>query len=91
MAKLVSKHLWPPLRVTFPYYERPRADYVLFQFAKHIKMEEAVTFLNSNRTGIAVGTPVRLMDLLDNGTFLSATSSRSSFLSWYVNHGGCTG
>ena len=28
-------------------------------------MEEAVSFLNSNRTGIAVGTPVRLMDLLD--------------------------
>ncbi|KAJ9161610.1 Protein cms1 [Coniochaeta hoffmannii] len=36
-------------------------------FAKHIKMEEAVTFLNTHRTGIAVGTPVRLMDLLDNG------------------------
>ena len=44
-------------------------------------MEEAVTFLNSNRTGIAVGTPVRLMDLLDNGTFLSATFSLPSFLS----------
>lgn len=37
------------------------------QFAKHIKMEEAVAFLNTHRTGIAVGTPVRLMDLLDNG------------------------
>jgi protein CMS1 len=38
------------------------------QFAKHIKMEEAVQFLTSHRTGIAVGTPVRLMDLLDNGS-----------------------
>ncbi|KAH8882724.1 hypothetical protein GQ53DRAFT_700608 [Thozetella sp. PMI_491] len=36
-------------------------------FAKHIKLEEAVTFLNSNRTGIAVGTPARLIDLLENG------------------------
>ncbi|KAB5562898.1 U3-containing 90S pre-ribosomal complex subunit-domain containing protein [Coniochaeta sp. 2T2.1] len=36
-------------------------------FAKHIKMEEAVQFLTSHRTGIAVGTPLRLMDLLDNG------------------------
>ncbi|KLU83246.1 hypothetical protein MAPG_02311 [Magnaporthiopsis poae ATCC 64411] len=36
-------------------------------FAKHIKMEEAVSFLQKNHTGVAVGTPVRLMDLLDNG------------------------
>ena len=40
------------------------------QFAKHIKLEEAVTFLKNARTGIAVGTPVRLMDLLDNGIAL---------------------
>jgi U3-containing 90S pre-ribosomal complex subunit CMS1-like protein len=37
------------------------------QFAKHIKLDEAVAFLKSKRTGIAVGTPARLMDLLDNG------------------------
>ncbi|KAL8387306.1 hypothetical protein RB595_010005 [Gaeumannomyces hyphopodioides] len=36
-------------------------------FAKHIKMEEAISFLQKNHTGVAVGTPVRLMDLLDNG------------------------
>ncbi|KAL1875136.1 hypothetical protein VTK73DRAFT_10273 [Phialemonium thermophilum] len=36
-------------------------------FAKHIKLEEAVAFLNKTRTGIAVGTPARLMQLLDNG------------------------
>lgn len=48
------------------------------QFAKHIKMEEAVAFLNNHKTGIAVGTPVRLMDLLDNGMmrFLPKTGSQ---------------
>lgn len=37
------------------------------QFAKHFKVAEQVEFLKKNRTGIAVGTPTRLMDLLDNG------------------------
>lgn len=37
------------------------------QFAKHFKVAEQVDFLKKNRTGIAVGTPARLMDLLDNG------------------------
>ncbi|KAK3943193.1 protein cms1 [Diplogelasinospora grovesii] len=36
-------------------------------FAKHMKLEEQVSFLEKSRTGIAVGTPQRLMDLLDNG------------------------
>ncbi|KAI6381809.1 csm1-like protein [Pyricularia grisea] len=44
-------------------------------FAKHIKLEEAVSFLKNNSTGVAVGTPVRLMDLLDNGA-LSTKSLR---------------
>ncbi|KAI2610431.1 U3-containing 90S pre-ribosomal complex subunit-domain containing protein [Hypoxylon sp. NC1633] len=35
-------------------------------FAKHIKVEESVQFLEKHRTGIAVGTPVRLSDLVDN-------------------------
>ncbi|KAI1460104.1 U3-containing 90S pre-ribosomal complex subunit-domain containing protein [Annulohypoxylon moriforme] len=35
-------------------------------FAKHIKLEESVQFLEKHRTGIAVGTPVRLSDLVDN-------------------------
>ncbi|OTA87548.1 hypothetical protein M434DRAFT_136704 [Hypoxylon sp. CO27-5] len=34
-------------------------------FAKHIKLEESVQFLEKHRTGIAVGTPVRLSDLVD--------------------------
>lgn len=36
-------------------------------FAKHIKLEESIKFLKSTRTGIAVGTPTRLADLVDNG------------------------
>ncbi|RWA14172.1 hypothetical protein EKO27_g907 [Xylaria grammica] len=37
-------------------------------FAKHIKIEDAKKFLESHRTGVAVGTPVRLNDLVDSGT-----------------------
>ncbi|RGP71101.1 DNA rna dead deah box type [Fusarium longipes] len=36
-------------------------------FAKHMKVEEQVQFLQNHRTGICVGTPARLMDLIDNG------------------------
>lgn len=36
-------------------------------FAKHIKLKESVAFLKSTRTGIAVGTPIRLQDLMDDG------------------------
>ncbi|KAH8171647.1 u3-containing 90S pre-ribosomal complex subunit domain-containing protein [Sarocladium implicatum] len=36
-------------------------------FAKHIKVEEQVKFLSGHRTGIGVGTPARLTDLLENG------------------------
>ncbi|KAI0967839.1 U3-containing 90S pre-ribosomal complex subunit-domain containing protein [Xylaria arbuscula] len=37
-------------------------------FAKHIKIEDTKKFLESHRTGVAVGTPVRLNDLVDSGT-----------------------
>ncbi|KAI1825002.1 U3-containing 90S pre-ribosomal complex subunit-domain containing protein [Xylaria intraflava] len=37
-------------------------------FAKHIKIEDTKKFLESHRTGVAVGTPVRLSDLVDSGT-----------------------
>lgn len=36
-------------------------------FAKHIKLQDSVKFLKSTRTGIAVGTPTRLKDLMDDG------------------------
>ncbi|KAH9994738.1 U3-containing 90S pre-ribosomal complex subunit-domain containing protein [Xylariaceae sp. FL0662B] len=35
-------------------------------FAKHIKLEESTQFLKKHQTGIAVGTPVRLNDLVEN-------------------------
>ncbi|KAI0600635.1 U3-containing 90S pre-ribosomal complex subunit-domain containing protein [Biscogniauxia sp. FL1348] len=37
-------------------------------FAKHIKLEESKAFLEKHRTGIAVGTPVRLNDLVESGS-----------------------
>ncbi|PBP22995.1 hypothetical protein BUE80_DR006162 [Diplocarpon rosae] len=36
-------------------------------FAKHIKLQDSIKFLKSTRTGIAVGTPARLKDLMDDG------------------------
>ncbi|PPJ55959.1 hypothetical protein CBER1_03593 [Cercospora berteroae] len=36
-------------------------------FAKHIKIEEAVQQLKKDRINIGVGTPQRIMDLLDDG------------------------
>ncbi|KAI0173617.1 U3-containing 90S pre-ribosomal complex subunit-domain containing protein [Hypoxylon sp. FL1284] len=35
-------------------------------FAKHIKLKESVETLSKNRTGLAVGTPVRLYALVEN-------------------------
>lgn len=37
-------------------------------FAKHFKVEEQKKFLAKSKTGIAIGTPARLMELLDNGS-----------------------
>lgn len=36
-------------------------------FAKHIKLEEAKQFLQRTRIGIGVGTPSRLIDLIESG------------------------
>ncbi|KAI0019094.1 U3-containing 90S pre-ribosomal complex subunit-domain containing protein [Xylariomycetidae sp. FL0641] len=36
-------------------------------FAKHIKLEESKQFLQKHKTGVAVGTPVRLNDLVECG------------------------
>ncbi|KAF5026208.1 hypothetical protein F66182_1705 [Fusarium sp. NRRL 66182] len=37
-------------------------------FAKHMKVDEQVKFLQNHKTGIGVGTPARLTELIDNGT-----------------------
>lgn len=39
------------------------------QFAKHMKIEEQVTLLKNKKIGVGVGTPARLMELIDNGEF----------------------
>ncbi|RYO79981.1 hypothetical protein DL762_007884 [Monosporascus cannonballus] len=44
-------------------------------FAKHIKIEESVQFLQSHRTGMAVGTPKRLNDLVENVTPRSSSTA----------------
>lgn len=36
-------------------------------FAKHMKVEEQVTFLKNRKSGIGVGTPARLIELIENG------------------------
>lgn len=36
-------------------------------FAKHMKLADQIKFLKSQRTGIAVGTPARLKELMDDG------------------------
>ncbi|KAI0390674.1 U3-containing 90S pre-ribosomal complex subunit-domain containing protein [Xylariaceae sp. FL0594] len=36
-------------------------------FAKHIKLEDSKKFLETHRTGVSVGTPVRLNDLVESG------------------------
>lgn len=70
VAKLVSQGPWGAKTERSRVEARPGADQInALQFAKHIKLEEAVSFLKNNSTGVAVGTPVRLMDLLDNGKF----------------------
>jgi protein CMS1 len=38
-------------------------------FAKHIKVKDAIKFLQNTRTGMAVGTPTRLNELMDDGIY----------------------
>jgi hypothetical protein len=37
------------------------------KFAKHMKVDDQVAFLQGHKTGIGVGTPARLIELIDNG------------------------
>ncbi|KUL83936.1 hypothetical protein ZTR_06834 [Talaromyces verruculosus] len=45
-------------------------------FAKHIKIEEAKQFLERSRVSIGVGTPQRIIDLLESGTLKSEKLER---------------
>lgn len=40
-------------------------------FAKHIKLKEAIDTVKKTRMGVGVGTPQRIIDLLDDGEFRS--------------------
>lgn len=39
----------------------------MWQFAKHMKVDEQVSFLKNKKSGIGVGTPARLTELVNNG------------------------
>lgn len=43
-----------------------------------MKVEEQVTFLKNRKTGISVGTPARLAELIDNGKHLRKYECASS-------------
>lgn len=43
-------------------------------FAKHIKLKEAVETVKTTRMGIGVGTPQRIIDLLDDGGSICTSS-----------------
>ncbi|PNS19615.1 hypothetical protein CAC42_7459 [Sphaceloma murrayae] len=45
-------------------------------FAKHIKLKEAIETVKRTRTNIGVGTPQRIIDLLDDGALKSASLHR---------------
>jgi protein CMS1 len=45
-------------------------------FAKHIKMNEAIEYLKKIRIGFGVGTPERILALLDNGSLSSEKLKR---------------
>ena len=48
-------------------------------FAKHIKLKEAIETTKKTRMGIGVGTPQRLIDLLENGKLLVLNSYLSTY------------
>lgn len=45
-----------------------QSSFVAKLFAKHIKLKEAIETVKNTRMGIGVGTPQRVMDLMDAGS-----------------------
>lgn len=43
-----------------------------------MKVEEQVTFLKNKKSGIGVGTPARLSDLIDNGEAIVVNPDRAN-------------
>lgn len=73
VAKLVREPQFCPLRIG-KHDGTDKGGY--WQFAKHFKIEEQALFLKKSRTGIAVGTPQRLIDLIENGMLHSPSPVR---------------
>jgi protein CMS1 len=44
-----------------------KESFIAKLFAKHIKLQEAITMVKENKLGMGVGTPQRLIDLFDDG------------------------
>lgn len=51
---------------------------ITLQFAKHMKVDDQMTFLKNRKTGIGVGTPARLIELIDNGMSPDAVSAATA-------------
>lgn len=45
-------------------------------FAKHIKIKEAIETVKKTRIGVGVGTPQRIIDLLEDGALKSSCIER---------------
>jgi len=54
-------------------------------FAKHIKLADSIKFLKSTRTGIAVGTPIRLKELMDDGALITDRLERIIIDASYID------
>ncbi|KAI9700913.1 MAG: hypothetical protein M1820_006674 [Bogoriella megaspora] len=54
-------------------------------FAKHIKLKEAVGMAKKSRIGIGVGTPQRIVDLLENGALSSEALERIVIDASHIN------
>lgn len=65
MAKLVRPPPPPPLSCLL--IVKYCITLTRLQFAKHMKVDEQVAFLKNTKTGIGVGTPSRLIELIENG------------------------
>jgi len=62
-----ESHVAKLVRILRRQHPSVKPELTTVQFAKHFKVEEQTKMLQSTRTGIAVGTPARLMALVDNG------------------------
>ncbi|KAI4850844.1 hypothetical protein E4T44_02055 [Aureobasidium sp. EXF-8845] len=53
-----------------------KESFIAKLFAKHIKLQEAITMVKENKLGMGVGTPQRLIDLFDDGALSAGRLER---------------